>query len=509
MSEENITRKPKIFISYSWDSDEHKNKVEEYANKLRDDEKLEIICDCYNRSTPTRGLKRWMKTQVKSSDLIIIICTKRYFELFNNDTEPTEGRGVKWESKFISSEIYNYEKDISLFFPVVFTEEDKQYIPDEFSTDCISYNFIDEFEELKVALYDKWKELNGSQYKTDESIEKLFKDIKTQKNEEEFVELVSTYIELSAIFYEKSYFEKIKYLYFHNIDNSSSFICILNELEQTDTIQLSINSLEKTYGKSECKKIEVSYDTLAIDIHPKNSDYEISFYGQNSSKEQSYTSFSEIVSGAQDQILDKLSEKISELTKLFEFANIKTISLILPNSFLNFDFKKLEVNGRKCIIDYDIIVKLRERIDDHTKQLRWKDNWKLYRENIDNKVSEVSFIFEKSDTLNKINKDTRETYPLMLMNCQISDEISEAITENGISIVLYQQEGFEYKKFYLFDKTLDKIFENSKLANLLVDVNRHIRANIDKNIQKSHISLIWDDPNTLPTNIKNEERDSL
>jgi hypothetical protein len=170
--------KPKIFIGYSWDSDEHRDKVKQYADKLNSDDNLEIICDCYNRSTPTGGLKRWMKTQVKNSDLIIIVCTERYFKLFNNNEEPMEGRGVKWESRFISSEIYNHEKDISAFFPVIFTAEDSQYIPDDFSTDCISYNLVNEFEKLKVALLDKWKEINKN------SIQPTLQELDFSKSDE-------------------------------------------------------------------------------------------------------------------------------------------------------------------------------------------------------------------------------------------------------------------------------------------------------------------------------------
>lgn len=161
--------KPKVFIHYSWDSDEHKTVVKNFVEKLRCDE-IEIIFDQDNKSTPTGGLLHWMQRSVEESDLIIVICTQRYFEIYKNGSSD-KGLGVQWEKRFIQNNIYTKQKDISHFFPVT-VDGNYKNIPSDFSVNCHSY-VKNNIEVIKNALLDKWKEIIADTTERENDLDKI------------------------------------------------------------------------------------------------------------------------------------------------------------------------------------------------------------------------------------------------------------------------------------------------------------------------------------------------
>ena len=91
-------RPPKVFISYSHDSDEHKDRVLALADRLLDDG-LEVILDEFV-SPPPANWPRWMEDEMESSDSIVVVCSKNYLDKVRRRVKPGEGKGVKWESLF-------------------------------------------------------------------------------------------------------------------------------------------------------------------------------------------------------------------------------------------------------------------------------------------------------------------------------------------------------------------------------------------------------------------------
>ena len=69
-------RPPKVFISYSHDSDEHRIRVLALSDGLR---KKGIDCnlDQYE-PTPKEGWPRWMTRQIRDADFVLMICTDNY-----------------------------------------------------------------------------------------------------------------------------------------------------------------------------------------------------------------------------------------------------------------------------------------------------------------------------------------------------------------------------------------------------------------------------------------------
>ena len=123
----------KVFISYSWDSEEHKNRVLGFANTLRTKWGIETYIDMYVRGeypyTPLKGWDRWMEDKIEESDFVLIVCTEKYYRRFRGDEKSGQGLGVTWEGKIISQELYSGQLKNTKFIPVVFSPDDFDHIP--------------------------------------------------------------------------------------------------------------------------------------------------------------------------------------------------------------------------------------------------------------------------------------------------------------------------------------------------------------------------------------------
>jgi hypothetical protein len=119
---------PKVFISYSHDSAEHKKRVLELADRLRGDG-IECMIDRY-MSMPPEGWPRWMKRQILDwSDYVIVVCTRTYALRFNGDEIPGKGLGAALEGGIITQQIYDQAGNNEKFIPVIFSVEDTENIP--------------------------------------------------------------------------------------------------------------------------------------------------------------------------------------------------------------------------------------------------------------------------------------------------------------------------------------------------------------------------------------------
>ncbi len=124
---EQVINPPKVFISYSWDSDEHQGRVLELANKLRDDG-IDCHIDQYEPS-PSEGWPQWMNNKLDWADFVLVICTEKYHRRFRGAEEPGKGRGVTWEGAIINQNLYDAQGKNAKYIPVVFSSDDLEHIP--------------------------------------------------------------------------------------------------------------------------------------------------------------------------------------------------------------------------------------------------------------------------------------------------------------------------------------------------------------------------------------------
>lgn len=88
---------PKTFVSYSWDHDEHRRWVRDFAARLRGDG-VDVVLDQWH-AAPGDQLPEFMERSVRENDYVLIICTPRY-------KEKSDGRlgGVGYEGDIMTAE---------------------------------------------------------------------------------------------------------------------------------------------------------------------------------------------------------------------------------------------------------------------------------------------------------------------------------------------------------------------------------------------------------------------
>lgn len=102
---------PVVFISYSWDSKEHKDWVLKLSADLRENFRVYTLLDQYNRGG--QDLITFMKNGLKIADRVLTIGTPKYKEKI----ERTSG-GAKFEDQVITIELYK-SMDSAKFIPVL------------------------------------------------------------------------------------------------------------------------------------------------------------------------------------------------------------------------------------------------------------------------------------------------------------------------------------------------------------------------------------------------------
>lgn len=136
---------PTVFISYSWDSDEHKDRVLEFANRLRVDG-IDASIDQYELS-PAEGWPKWMDRHIAKDDFVIVVCTEIYNRRVMDEEEKGKGRGIKWESTLTAQHIYDNESLNMRFIPVLFDDGNTKHIP-VFLRGATRYSLPKEYDQL-------------------------------------------------------------------------------------------------------------------------------------------------------------------------------------------------------------------------------------------------------------------------------------------------------------------------------------------------------------------------
>jgi hypothetical protein len=120
-------KQSKVFISYSHDSEGHKNRVYNLSEKLRKDG-IDCHIDQYEIS-PLEGWARWTRNQIRQADFVLVVCTETYERRYEGTEAAGKGAGAKWEGGIITQELYESEGHNSKFIPVVFSAQDTTHIP--------------------------------------------------------------------------------------------------------------------------------------------------------------------------------------------------------------------------------------------------------------------------------------------------------------------------------------------------------------------------------------------
>ena len=118
----------RVFLSYSWDDDAHKQRVLELAQRLRADG-LDAWLDRFT-PFPAQGWARWMSEEIAQARFVIVVATEKYAQRFSGAAPQGTGLGAKWEGAIITQKLYEAESRNEKFLPGIFSEADKTHIPE-------------------------------------------------------------------------------------------------------------------------------------------------------------------------------------------------------------------------------------------------------------------------------------------------------------------------------------------------------------------------------------------
>ena len=108
-------QQPKVFISYSWDSESHKEWVKRLTDSLIENG-VDAHLDQYDLELGDR-LPKYMENQITNSDFVLIICTENYKKKADNRKS-----GVGYEGHIISGELLS-SADEKKFIPILRSDD--------------------------------------------------------------------------------------------------------------------------------------------------------------------------------------------------------------------------------------------------------------------------------------------------------------------------------------------------------------------------------------------------
>ncbi len=139
---------PHVFISYSHDSDEHSARALDLSDWLRS-YGVNANLDQYEQSPP-EGWAHWTKTQIESSEFVLIICTATYQRRVDKKETHGIGAGATWEGQLIYNYLYAATCKTHKFVPIIFSEADRNHIPTPLAQ---SQYYLADTDEHRWALY--------------------------------------------------------------------------------------------------------------------------------------------------------------------------------------------------------------------------------------------------------------------------------------------------------------------------------------------------------------------
>ncbi|HEV7406676.1 MAG TPA: toll/interleukin-1 receptor domain-containing protein [Chthoniobacteraceae bacterium] len=117
---------PKVFISYSQESEEHSARVRGLGASLSRDG-CQCAIDVYKDTD--EDWPAWMARQLIESDYVLCVVTETYARRFRDLELPDTGLGVGWEAGLIRRLLYAKKLRNDRIFPVVFAHADREHIP--------------------------------------------------------------------------------------------------------------------------------------------------------------------------------------------------------------------------------------------------------------------------------------------------------------------------------------------------------------------------------------------
>lgn len=118
---------PRVFITYSHDSNAHRERVLALADRLRGDG-LDVRLDQYELHVP-EGWVAWMRRQLGEADFVVVVCTESYRRRFEGKEDVGVGLAATWEGALTQQILYDAGSKNDRFVPILFEGCTPEQIP--------------------------------------------------------------------------------------------------------------------------------------------------------------------------------------------------------------------------------------------------------------------------------------------------------------------------------------------------------------------------------------------
>jgi TIR domain len=146
---------PKAFISYSWDDDEHRDWVRQFAKRLRDDG-VTVTLDTWH-TAPGTQLPHFMEKAIRENDFVLIICTPRY-----KQRSDSRIGGAGYEGDIMTAEVLtkgNHQKFIPILRIGNWQDAAPVWLVGKYYVDLRGEPFrASQYEDLLTTLHDAREE---------------------------------------------------------------------------------------------------------------------------------------------------------------------------------------------------------------------------------------------------------------------------------------------------------------------------------------------------------------
>lgn len=121
---------PRVFISYSHDSDAHRRQVLELCELLRS-KGVDAWVDQYlEHDPPEIGWPDWCEQEITRAAFVLCVFTETYRRRYDRTEEPGTGLGVTWEGFVIRSAVYLNGARNRKFIPLLLGDAPETLLPD-------------------------------------------------------------------------------------------------------------------------------------------------------------------------------------------------------------------------------------------------------------------------------------------------------------------------------------------------------------------------------------------
>lgn len=120
VTEQDSSETIKVFVSYSHDSEAHRERVLALADRLGADG-LDVRLDRYV-AHPPEGWPRWSQKQIIDAHFVLLVCTQTYRRRFEREETAGADKVVAWEALIADTVLYEANARNDKLIPVLFAE---------------------------------------------------------------------------------------------------------------------------------------------------------------------------------------------------------------------------------------------------------------------------------------------------------------------------------------------------------------------------------------------------